>query len=309
MTSDQLGILLGLSTALTFTALSLFSREVQHREGPWRFIALASIAPLAICLPAWLLFPPDWSWELLRAVLIAAVPVSLGFFFMGLAVRYADVSHVGPIMGSKALLTTIMAAVFGFEPVRPEMWVAAGILVVALFLVAGNRQVLRRPWVIVDRGLVLAGLMCLFTGLNDLIAGQQMRTYDLRAWDFLSVSWLLRGSVSLVVLTAVCRARGLRILPQRASTFWGLAVTVVAHGLAFIGAIKLTDSAVLVNVLSSLRGLASVAAVVLLARWGLSRREVLSPGVVAARVVGSVLVCGAVALALLGLDWLPGWPM
>ena len=300
MTEFHAGILFGLISAVTFVVLGLWSREIQHREGPWRFLFYVNAVPALMAVVWWLIHPPDFSWPLLRAVLMAGVPAVTGLFFMGLAVRYADVSHVGPVMGSKALVATLLAVAFGFEPVGPELWAASGMLLVALFLASGNRQVLRRPWVVVDRGLVLGLLMCTFASLADLITRRQMHDHNLAIWDFVSMSWFVRGSVASVVLVAVCKARGLRVLPRRASTLWVTGPIVVAHGVAIVTAFRLLDSAVLANVLSSLRGVFSVLAVLLLGRWNIGRTEHLTRGMIAARVIGSLLIVAAVYLALSG---------
>jgi drug/metabolite transporter (DMT)-like permease len=303
VTQFQLGTILGLVSAATFVVFGLWSREVQHREGPWRYMVYISVGPMLAGAAAWLVVPglrPEFSWTLWRGVAMAAAPAMTGMFFMGLAVRHADVSHVGPVMGSKALVITVLAVVFGFEPVAPRLWAASGILLVALFLVSGNREVIRRPWRIVDRGLVLGMLMCVFASLADLISRRQMADHDLRFWDFLSAGWMVRGSLCLTVLLVACGVRRLPILPRRASTFSVTALVVMAHGVIIVAAFRLTDSAVLTNVLTSLRGVLSVVAVILLARWNIGRRERLTRGIVAARVVGSLLICGAVYLALVG---------
>ena len=65
-----------------------------------------------------------------------------------------------------------------------------------------------------------------------------------------------------------------------------------------MAAIQLTGSAVLTNVLASVRGLLSVVAVIVLARWGLVRKEPMTRPVVVARIVGSLLVCLAIYVGL-----------
>lgn len=304
MSTFDLGILLALISAVTFVVFSLWSREVQHREGPWRYMVYISAGPALVGLATWLVpaWRPDLSWPLVRGVIYAAIPAMTGLFFLGLACRWGDISHVGPVMGSKALVVTVLAVVFGFEPVAPEFWGASAILLVALFLVSGKGDVLRRPWRIVSPALVFALLMCIFTSLADLISRQQMADHRLALWDFLSVAWVLRGALCTLVLLGVCAIRRLPVLPRRASTFLITTPVVVAHGVVIVGAFKLTNSAVLTNVLTSLRGMFSVVAVLLLARLSIGRREQLTRPVVVARVIGSLLICSGVWLGIAGRE-------
>jgi hypothetical protein len=91
-------------------------------------------------------------------------------------------------------------------------------------------------------------------------------------------------------------------LPRRASTFLITTPVVMAHGFVIVGAFKLTNSAVLINVLTSLRGVFSVVAVLLLARLGFGRRERLTRPVLVARVAGSLLICSGVWLGMAGRE-------
>lgn len=300
MTSYHLGIVLGLTSAVTFVVMSLWSREIQHREGPWRYLVYISVGPAVVGMVSWLVVPPQFSWPLFRGVMMAAAPALVGMFFMGLAVRHGDISHVGPVMGSKALVITALAAGLGFEPVAPQFWVASGMLLVALLLVSGNREVIRRPWRVIERALVLGLLMCTFTSLADLISRREMAVHHLSFWEFLTVGWVIRGTFCSTILLVFCAVRRLPVLPRKASTFWITAPIVMAHGIAIVAAFKLTNSAVLTNILTSLRGVGSVAAVLLLAHWSIGRRETLTRPMIAARVVGSLLICAAVWVALAG---------
>lgn len=302
MSDNQLGIVLGLLSSVSFVLFSLWGREVQHREGPWRYMVYISVGPAVAGMLTWLApdLRPDFSWPLVRSVCYAAVPALLGLFFMGLACRWGDISHVGPVMGSKALMASILAVTLGFEPVVPAFWAASAMLVVALFLVSGNPDLLRRPWRIIERALVLGLLMCVFTSLSDLITRQQMDEYHIKTWDFLTVGWVVRGSFCLAVALVAALVGGKRIMPQHLSTLTITPLVVIAHGFVFVKALEYLHSAVLTNVLTSLRGMVAVVAVLLLARLGLSHREKLTGGMIAARVVGSLLICLAVWIGLQG---------
>lgn len=300
MNEFHLGVVFGLLSAATFVLLSFWSRELQHREGPWRYMLYISTGPVVIALVSWLVVPPQFSWPLVRAAALAATPAMSGLFFMGLAVRYGDMSHVAPIMGSKALVATVLAVTFGFEPVAPMLWVASGVLLVALFLLSGNREVIRRPWRVAEPALALALLMTVFASLSDLISRQQIDAHGLRVWDFLTVGWIIRGTFCALVLLVVCAVRRQRPRLGRPSTFLITAPVVALHGVVFVAALRFSHSAVLTNVLTSFRGVIAVVVVLLLARWNLGRKETLTRGMVAARVVGSLLICLAVWLGLQG---------
>lgn len=301
MSDQHIGIILAFVAAVTFVGQSFWLRELQAREGPWRYIFLINAAPAVLGLLSWIFMPPDLSWELVRGSIYASIPGIIGMLSLGLAVHYGDISHVGPIIGGKALIVTALAATLGMEPTSPELWAASGLLLVALFLIAGNRDILLRPWLVVEPVLLLALGFCIAYGICDLITRKQMATYNLNFWDFLVMNWLIRSVITGLVVAVFCGIRRERMLPGRLSTFLWTIPALAVHGIAFNGSLKYTNSAVRTNVLVSVRGLLSVVAVLVLARWGLVRKEPMTRPVIVARLAGSVLICIAVYLGLRGL--------
>ncbi|MBN2582492.1 MAG: hypothetical protein JXL80_05445 [Planctomycetes bacterium] len=298
MSDLHIGILLAFTAAMTFVGQNFWLRELQAREGPWRYVFLINAAPAVAGLVSWTFMPPDLSWELVRGAAYASVPGIFGMMSLGLAVHYGDISHVGPIIGGKSLMVIILAASLGMEPTSPELWAASAVLLVALFLISGNREVLVRPWRVAEPAVLLAVGFCVAYGVCDLITRKQMATYHLGVWDFLVMNWLIRAILTGLPLLIICLVRRQRFLPTRLSTFLWTIPALGLHGIAFNGSLKFTNSAVLTNVLVSVRGLLSVVAVLVLAHWGLVRKEPMTRPVIIARLVGSVLICLAVYLGL-----------
>ncbi|NIA20926.1 MAG: hypothetical protein GWP05_02910 [Anaerolineaceae bacterium] len=298
MSTFQLGVILGLLSAVTFTILGLWSRVVQQREGPIRYAIYLVAGPAVFALAAWTVRPPDFTWPLVRGVLIVSGPMLVAPFLFGLLFRYGQISHIAPIMGGKTLLVTAMAVMVGVETAGPRIWIAGVVLFLALFLVSGRRELLRRPWRIVEPMLLLILAVSICYGTSDLITKYQMQTYNLSWWDFLSCSWILRGAILSVFLLVYSLLRRQPILPRRWSTFWITGLAGLAHGLVFVPAIKLTDSAILVNLLTSARGIVAVVAVVVLGRLNLGSYERLTRGMIAVRLAGSLLVIVALYIGL-----------
>ncbi|MFO7871387.1 MAG: hypothetical protein R6V03_08150 [Kiritimatiellia bacterium] len=301
MSSFHLGVLFGILSAFTGTAVTLWSREIQHREGPWRYMAIITLGPALLGGSSWVVAQPAWSRELVVSAGLASIPALIGMFMLGLATRSGHVSHVAPVMGTRVLIVTGMAAAFGFEPALPRFWVSAIIIFVALFLVKGNRRLLSRPWQVIDKTLVLTILSCASFGLADLVTRRRMALYDLSAWDFICVSWVLRGVVMLVSYVLICRAVRTRLFLKESRTFWASAPFYCVHGFVIVNAFKLTDSAILVNVLTNLRGIVAVFAVLVLHRFNMTRNERLTGPLFAVRLAGSVLILLAIYIALKGL--------
>ena len=189
MSNYHWGLVLGLTAAITFTAQNFWLRELLRREGLWKYLFYVNFAPALLGAVTWLWWPPQWRWELLRGAMLSSVPGMLGMASLGLALRHGDFSHVGPVIGSKALVVTLCAALLGLEPTSPGLWAASGILLAALFLAAGNPQALRRPWILVEPALLFALAFCAFYGVCDLITRRQMADHGLDPWDFVTVSW------------------------------------------------------------------------------------------------------------------------
>jgi drug/metabolite transporter (DMT)-like permease len=294
----HIGILLAFVSAATFVGQNFWLRELQAREGFWRYLFIINVVPAAAGVLSWLFLSPNLSWPLVRGSLYASVPGLIGMTFLGLAVRYGDISHVGPVIGSKPLIVTALAAILALEPTSPQLWGASGLLLVALFLVSGNREVLRKPWQVAEPAVLLAVGFCIAYGTCDLITRHQMDAHGLGVWDFLVMNWLVRSVIVGAVVGARWAVKRERVWPRRTSTYLWNVPALTLHGIAFMGAIKFTDSAVLTNVLASVRGMLSIVAVLVLSHWGLVRKEPMTRPVIVARLIGSALICVAILLAL-----------
>ena len=121
-------------------------------------------------------------------------------------------------------------------------------------------------------------------------------------WDFMSINWVVRGTVMLIFFYIHTRRRNESMLPSR----WPLAIiaapVLVCHALAFVLALKLTDSAIVVNILSSFRGLVSVLLIFGLGLIRMGNYERMTVPIVFGRLAGSLLVCLGIYLALGGMD-------
>ena len=305
----QIGVLLAILSGFTFTAMSLWARTLQQREGMVRYFCYFNMAPAAMALITWAVIWPDLNWPLIRAMLLASAPGLLGILFFGLALRHGEVSHVAPVMGGKTLIVTVMAVSLGFESAGPELWAASAVLFVALVLLSGRTDILRKPWRLAQPSLLLIVLACAGYGAADVITRQQIETHHLKVWDFLTVGWVMRGTVATIFLLVYTRVTRTAFWPRRTSTLLITAPAVAAHAILFVTAMKLMNSAIMTNVLSSLRGLIAVAAVWILGHLNVGRYERLTRRMIVWRLAGSVLVCLAVWIALSGANTTQATPI
>lgn len=300
MTDYHLGILLGASTALTFTFQGLWSRSVQRIEGPVRYVCYASIVPALVSVISWIFFPPIMHWPVIQAALILAPIQFLGTFAMGLAFSKGDVSMVTPIFGSKPLLVTLLGATLALEPATPSLWLASIVVFIALYLLNGKREVILRPWLVLQPVVLLVIAACTCFGISDFVTKHYV-TAEVRVWDFLTVSWTMRGMLLLVFLLFYSRRRKEAFFPQRWSLAMLAAPVIMLHGFAFAEAMRLTGSAILINILSSMRGLVSVLVIFGLGLLKMGSYERMSGGLVIGRLAGSLLVCLSIYLAIGGM--------
>lgn len=298
MNSMTLGVALGFASALTFVGQNFWLRELQQREGPWRYTFLVNAAPALGGLLWWLFFPPRLSWPLVWGSFYVSAPAIVGMLLLGWAVYYGDISHVGAVIGAKPLIVTALGAALGLEAVTRDFWAASGLLMVALFMITGSKDILQRPWRLLERNLLLAVGFCVSYGLSDLITRRQMADHNLDPFDFIVMNWIVRSGLTGIVVAVHCQRHRERFRPSRLSTILWTVPATLLHGFAFTGALKFTNSAILTNVLVSVRGFLAVIAVALLGRWGIVRREPMTRAVLLARIVGSLLICVAVWLGL-----------
>ncbi len=298
MSNYHIGVILGLSTALTFTFLSMWARGMQRQEGPIRYVCYMSIIPGVVALLSWIAFPPQMHWTLVKAALLLTPVQFLGSLTMGLALSKGDVSHVTPIFGSKPLIVTLIASSLALEPATPNLWLASIVVFVALFLLNGKREVILKPWLVLQPVVLLVIVSCACYGINDLVTKYYVNSAKIPVWDFLSINWVVRGLVMAGFLMVYTRKRRESMLPRR----WPLAIiaapVLVVHAVAFVMAMKLTESAIVVNILSSMRGLVSVLLIFGLGIFSMGNYERMTRPMIFSRLAGSLLVCLAIYLAL-----------
>jgi drug/metabolite transporter (DMT)-like permease len=284
-----------LAAAMLYPLGSIFlKRAMELGSGPMRAMVVGN---LCMCACFGLLAfrasaPPDWSqvgWPILTGCA----------FFIGqvltiVAIRAGDVSVQAPLMGTKVVFVALYSFFLQPDEVPPLLWIASALTAVAVFLIGGaSPRALRSA----GRTITFSLLSCAFFGLSDTLMGYRSQAFG-TDWFIVGVA-LTFGALSFLLIP-FCKG-SLREIPKPA---WkGLILGGLAMGgQALILNIALTTfgHATAINVVYSSRGLWGVLLV-----WfagsllGNFERRDAGPAIMRRRFLGSLLLCGAIALVFL----------
>ncbi len=287
-------LLIPLFAAGLYAAASLFFKQA-YAQGLgmkeafyWlNFAGMVFFAPLLLTVETW---PPPGEWW---KPAVAGGMIFLGTWTTFAAIRAGDVSLVTPLMGTKVVLTALVAGVLAGTRLPTGLWVAA-ILTTVGILVLGWRDLQR------GRGKAAAvGLCLLSSGIfagADVLIGHWAGPFGRGA--FLGTAFVGIGLLSLA--TWRHQAPGVFKIPAPARRMLALGavlmtVNTLAMGLCIAGFNDPTG----INVVYGTRGLWSLALVWYVgSRWfGNAERET-SGGAMGLRLTGSLLILAAVAAAV-----------
>lgn len=289
------GITLALLAALIYTVGSLFLKSAIERGATANQVnACTNIAMAFIMQPLWLLDQPAIANAPLWKPVLCGTLFFIGQIFTFTALSRGDVSVATPLLGTKILLVTLFNALIFSVPVTLRWWVAALIASLAIALIASGAPHTHRRAIGLTVGFsLIAASLYSFT---DALIQHWGNTFD--AVAFLPAMFLTTGLLSAVCFAAFDRGA---FRPVRAAVpaliGGGILFGVQVSGFFF--SIVLTRDATMANVIYSTRSIWSVAAA-----WAgghlLGLRDVeAGHHVMARRLLGAILLFGAILLILL----------
>ena len=283
-------LLLALLSSILYVVAALFLKQAGARGiDPWRTAFFCNLTTAALFFTLWPLggtIPEPAAW--FQPVVVG------GLFVVGqvcglLALQRGDVSVATPVMGSKVILVAFFTTVIVGESVRLELWLAA-LLSCAGIAFLNRSGSAPRHHVVASIGFALAA-----------VAGFALFDVFVMKW---APAWGAGRFLPLSLLAAVvCSLAFLPFFPRRpvdrasvrkplllGALFISLQAIMVVYALAVFG------DATAINVVYSTRGLWSVLAVWWLGHWFANREREHGAATMKARLLGALLLCGAVVL-------------
>lgn len=285
---------LGLGLLYSIAAMA-YKRAMAEGVDIWRLIFLSNLATAILLMPLMgLIAKPDAQASLYQP-LLAGCAFFGGILLNILALRKGDVSVATPLLGTKVLFVALFTIVVLNERVGPALWLAAFLVVVGLKLLHGGAgRIRQRFWAtaVFAMGSSSAFALC----------------------DVFFQSWARHWGIGLfipLVLAVVCAlSLGLlhrfppRTQPFSASARWWVFVACALNGLQTLGMfvcislLRHANAATAINIVYNSRGIWSVLLVWLAGPWFGNIEREHGMKVMLARLTGSVLLLGAIALTL-----------
>lgn len=286
-------LLIPLLAAAVYAGASLFFKQAYAAGAGSQAVFLwVNLTGMVMFFPLFALsggLPPVGEWW--KPAVMALLFYS-GHWTTFAAIKAGDVSLVTPLMGTKVVLTALVARTVSDSPLPGGLWVAAVLTTVGI-LVLGLRD-LRRAASAAAVGwcLLSAGIFA----VADVFIGHWAAGFGRPA--FLASTFLLLGLISL-------GSSGFRRAPfQVPRAAWRTlalgSVLVMGQSLAMAVGIAWFNDPAAMNILYGTRGLWSLALVWFAGRWfGNTERHSAQHGVMVFRLMGSLLILAAVGVAVL----------
>ncbi len=289
------GLILALVCAIVYTAASLFLKSAIERGATASQLALVTnLAGAVVTQPLWFFDRPEVANAPLWQPLLCSVILFAGQACTFAALSRGDVSVATPLLGTKIILVTLINAVVFGVAVSLRWWVAAALGSLAIALIAGGRS--RGPARAVGITVLfsLAGATCY--SMTDVLVQHWGGTFD--EMVFPPVLFGVVGLMSLIYYGVLDRSA---FKPGRAALpILTLGAFLFGAQIAgFFFALVLSRDATAANIVYSSRSVWSVAAA-----WGLGhmlKLRDLEAGhqVMFRRLVGAILLFGAIILILI----------
>ncbi len=269
-------------------------RALQSGFGVMRYVFLSNIMMALVFLPVAFAIDEPIDLSKLGAPLFCSLTFFLGQGLTFLAIRIGDVSAQAPVMGTKALFVAILSVFLGAGPVPLNWWIGAALTAGAIFLISYVPIQTRRSTL---TALALSIGSAASFATTDVVLQREAPAFGPSAFIVIVMT-----GVGLLSFLLIPFFRGsLRSLPATAWK-WGLAgssiLAIQSLGIAYT--IGFHGHATAVNILYGSRGLWTVIAVIAAARFLTSHSTEGNPAVMRRRILGSLLMCVAIALVLAG---------
>jgi drug/metabolite transporter (DMT)-like permease len=284
--------------AVAYVTAALFiKRAAELGADVWRTAFVCNVA-IAICFQCLLLrggtFKPLAEWW--QPALVALLFLS-GQIWTFVALSRGDVSVATPVLGLKIIMVAALSAFLLTKPVSAKMWLSAALATAGVMLLnfSGKRQ---------DAGyrrnigftIVTAGLAGLSYAVFDVLIQQWSPEWGIGR--FLPVALGLVGIYSFALIPFF-KAPLLALPPFVWRPLAGAALFMSIQTTLFVSTIALFHNAAAANVIYSVRGLLSIAAVWLLGHWFANEEKAQGAAAFAPRLCGAALMFVAVVLVLI----------
>ncbi len=290
------GLALALVCALLYTAASLFLKGAIERGASSAQVSLlTNLAIAVITQPLWFFDRPEVANAPLWQPLLCSLILFGGQVFTFAALSRGDVSVATPLLGTKIILVTAMNALMFGVGVSLRWWVAAALGSVSIALIAGGGGSRRKIRHLGRTALFsLAGAACY--SLTDVLIQHWGGTFDVMAFPPLMFGVV--GLISLLyyglfVRSAFAPPVGSLTFLTTGAIFFGVQIV------CFFFALVWSRDATSANIVYASRSIWSVAAAWTAGHF-LGLRDVeAGPAVMTRRLVGALLLFGAIILILL----------
>lgn len=261
--------------------------------GITRLAFVSNWITLIIFLPLFFLWDGDVDWSRIHWPFLTSLTAFGGMLLTYLALKLGDVSVVTPIMGSKAIFVALFSIFMLTERVTGAWWIGAGLTAVAVYLLGGQGELIRKlnfPVILTAMAAVAA------FGLNDVLI-------QLWASDFGFIEYVLLSTIFIAlesfVLVPFFHAP-LKAVSRKA--WWW---TMGGTGLLSVQWLMLAycyssyGKATGINIVYSSRGLWSIALVWAIGPLLGNQERLLGHRIMFRRLTGALILCLAIVLVLL----------
>lgn len=262
--------------------------------GVWRVNFVANWVMFLVFVPWWfwqggVIHPPGDYWQ----PALTALCFLGGQIFIFLAIHHGDVSVTTPVMGSKVLIVALFSSLLRVGEVPLQWWLGAALSASAVVLLhAGEKHGVRRH---VGRTVLLALLSAVSYGLGDVLLQKWVPAWG--SGNFFPPMFLLVGLYSFAFVPFF--SGPLHHLPGAAWRWIGLGALLLAlNNAGIVLTVGIWGDATAVNIVYSVRGLASVVLVWAIGHWFASTEQHLDRKVLRFRLVGAALMVAAIVLVL-----------
>ncbi|MDB6054138.1 MAG: hypothetical protein JWN25_1661 [Verrucomicrobiales bacterium] len=225
-------------------------------------------------------------------------PALVGVLFFGgqlltfVSLKKGDVSVATPVLGSKIILVAIFSTFILSAGVKPTLWLASILAVVAIALLNWTGKAHRQAGITILSGVGAAACYALFDVL--------VKTWA-PAWGFgkfLPLTILFNALWTLCILPFF--RVSLHSVPTASWKWLALGSLLISlQSLLFIFTIFTFGDVTSVNIVYSSRGFWSVVAVWLIGHWFHNKEQQLAGRILQLRMVGALLMMAAIALVFL----------
>ncbi len=289
------GLSLALLAAIGYTIASLFLKVSLGRGATGNQVNLCANLALALVVqPLWFFARPEVPdaplWQPLA---------SCGFFFIGQIFTFAalargDVSVATSLLGSKVVFVTILNAVIFQLPISLRWWAAAATASIGVALITGGKP---RPG---SNSVFKTAVFSLSAALSFSVADVLVQHWGKAADEiaYLPVMFGATGILSVFYYLVVDRGAFRLSAPARPAMALGVTLLGLQAMCVFLGIVWSGD-ATAANVVYASRCVWSV-----VAAWGAGhllglRDAEVGAGAMGVRLLGAILLFGAVVLILL----------